>query len=444
MNLVRLEREGVPPSATQISGRLPALCDTSLREIRTLSYLLHPPMLDELGLLSAVRWFVGGLQTRSGLRVTLEAPPAMERLPAALERDLFFVVQEALLNVVRHSGSDTAEVRVERQATQVILQIRDDGRGMPRPSRRSNPVTGPSSVWASPACASGFDRTAAIWKSCRTNRVRQSSRTVPLQAEKRTDPPCSPERWPLRYRVLVVEDHEWWRRYICAELEQTSQWEVVGAVSDGIEAVQKARDLKPDLILLDVGLPGLNGIQAARRILAHDPSSRILFVTEQQSLDIAEVALGIGARGFIVKSDAGTRLVACDGSRGRRRAFHQCENGGPWFRRRWAGRAGDSAPRSWFYADESSLLDDYARFVEAALDAGNGLVMVFSRSRRDRLYQRLQRAASTSTAPSGRGDVSGWMCRRLCRASWSTAGLTKHDSGTPRALSSWKRRKARS
>ena len=113
----------------------------------------------------------------------------------------------------------------------------------------------------------------------------------------------------MKYRVLVVEDHEWWRRYICSELEQTSQWEVVGAVSDGIEAVQKARDLKPDVILLDVGLPGLDGIQAARRMLAHDPGSRILFVTEQQSLDIAEVALGIGARGYIVKSDVGRELL---------------------------------------------------------------------------------------------------------------------------------------
>ncbi len=130
MNLARLEREEVSASAAQILADCQALCDTSQREIRTLSYLLHPPLLDEVGLLSAVRWFVDGLQTRSGLRVTLDAPPAMERLPAAMERDLFLVVQEALLNVVRHSGSDTAEVRVERQATHVMVQIRDAGRGI--------------------------------------------------------------------------------------------------------------------------------------------------------------------------------------------------------------------------------------------------------------------------------------------------------------------------
>lgn len=130
MNLARLEREGVSASAAKILADCQALCEASQREIRTLSYLLHPPLLDEVGLLSAVRWFVDGLRTRSGLRVTLDAPHAMERLPATMERDLFLVAQEALLNVVRHSGSDTAEVRVERQATHVMVQIRDAGRGI--------------------------------------------------------------------------------------------------------------------------------------------------------------------------------------------------------------------------------------------------------------------------------------------------------------------------
>jgi PAS domain S-box-containing protein len=132
MNLKRLERAGVSPEAAQILADCRTLCDTSLQEIRTLSYLLHPPMLDEVGLVSALRWYVDGLETRSGLRVTLDAPPETERLPAALERDLFAVVQEAILNVVRHSGSDTAEVRLERQAAHIVLQIRDHGRGVSR------------------------------------------------------------------------------------------------------------------------------------------------------------------------------------------------------------------------------------------------------------------------------------------------------------------------
>jgi DNA-binding response OmpR family regulator len=196
----------------------------------------------------------------------------------------------------------------------------------------------------------------------------------------------------MKHRVLVVEDHTWWRGYICSALEQASRWEVVGAVSDGIEAVQKARDLKPDLILLDIGLPSQDGLQAARQILAHDPSSRILFVTEQQSLDIAEVALSIGARGYIVKSDAGRELLP---------TMDAVVEGGRFVSARLAGRGFETTidgrfvretrcHEAGFYADESSLLDDYVRFAEAALDAGNGLIIVVGSSRRDRLYQRLQ------------------------------------------------------
>jgi PAS domain S-box-containing protein len=188
MNLVQLEREGLPPSATRLLADCKTLCETSLREIRTLSYLLHPPMLDEVGLLSAVRWFVDGLQTRSGLRVELKAPPSMERLPAALERDLFFVVQEALLNVIRHAGSDTAEVRVERQAAQLILQIRDDGGGMPLalPEQHGN--------WAFvgvgiPSMRERLRQNGGDLQIKSNPQGTTIIATVPLLVQKRTDPP---------------------------------------------------------------------------------------------------------------------------------------------------------------------------------------------------------------------------------------------------------------
>jgi DNA-binding NarL/FixJ family response regulator len=195
----------------------------------------------------------------------------------------------------------------------------------------------------------------------------------------------------LKHRVLVVEDHEWWRRYISAELDGTPEWQVVGTACDGIEGVQKARDLKPDVVLLDVGLPGMDGLQVARHILAHDPSSRIVFLTEQQSLEIAGAALGIGARGFVAKSDAGRDLLPAmeavvEGERfvGAKMAGRRVE---PHSDLRIAGEM--HRHEAGFYPDESSLLDGYATFVAGALAAGNGLVMVFTRPRRDRLHERL-------------------------------------------------------
>ncbi len=99
------------------------------REIRTTSYLLHPPLLDESGLPSALDWYVQGLKERSGLDVDLSIPKKF-RLPADMELVIFRIVQESLTNVHRHSGSKTASIRVAREADKIIVEIQDQGRGM--------------------------------------------------------------------------------------------------------------------------------------------------------------------------------------------------------------------------------------------------------------------------------------------------------------------------
>ena len=110
-------------------------------------------------------------------------------------------------------------------------------------------------------------------------------------------------------RVLVVDDYEPWRRLACAMLLKQPELRVIGEVSDGLEAVQQAKELQPDLILLDIGLPTLNGIEAAREIREVSPASKILFLSENRSADIAEKALNNGAGGYLVKSDAESELL---------------------------------------------------------------------------------------------------------------------------------------
>ena len=111
-------------------------------------------------------------------------------------------------------------------------------------------------------------------------------------------------------RVLVVDDYEPWRRFTCTTLSKQPELQIIGEVSDGLEAVQQAKELQPDLILLDIGLPTLNGIEAARRIREVSPASKILFVSENRSPDMAEGALSNGAGGYLVKSDAAGELLA--------------------------------------------------------------------------------------------------------------------------------------
>jgi DNA-binding NarL/FixJ family response regulator len=111
------------------------------------------------------------------------------------------------------------------------------------------------------------------------------------------------------FRVLVVDDYEPWRAFVAATLKNQSKFRIIGEAKDGSEAVQIAQQLQPDLILLDIGLPTLNGIEAARRIREVSPKSRILFVSENRSRDIAEEALRTGAFGYVVKAAAPGELL---------------------------------------------------------------------------------------------------------------------------------------
>jgi DNA-binding NarL/FixJ family response regulator len=111
-------------------------------------------------------------------------------------------------------------------------------------------------------------------------------------------------------RVLVVDDFEPFRRFVCETLAQNPDLQVIGEASDGLEAVHKAQGLQPALIVLDIGLPTLNGIEAARRIRELSPDSKILFVSEENSAEVAHGVLRLGALGYVVKTHAGSELLA--------------------------------------------------------------------------------------------------------------------------------------
>jgi DNA-binding NarL/FixJ family response regulator len=196
---------------------------------------------------------------------------------------------------------------------------------------------------------------------------------------------------PLTYRVLVVDDYQPWRRYVCSALGEDPRWAVVGEASDGLDAVDKAGTLRPDVILLDINLPSLNGIKAARQIVAHDPGSIILFVSELRTYDIAKAALEAGGRGYVLKTDAPRELFA---------AMEAIVEG-----RRFIGRhmaqlhdapkdtcCGQSQCRHEveFYSNEALMLNDYARIAQSALQSGDTFMIVACQSRCEQLRQKLQ------------------------------------------------------
>jgi DNA-binding NarL/FixJ family response regulator len=114
----------------------------------------------------------------------------------------------------------------------------------------------------------------------------------------------------MKLRILIADDHEVVRRGLCALLRMREGWEICGEASDGREAVEKAKQLKPDVVILDVGMPNLNGLAATRQLSQMDPACKIIVLTITDSDQVIREALDAGARGFVLKSDAARDLVS--------------------------------------------------------------------------------------------------------------------------------------
>lgn len=175
----------------------------------------------------------------------------------------------------------------------------------------------------------------------------------------------------MAYRVLLVDDYEPWRKLVGAKLERNLQWDIVGEAADGLEAVNKSEALLPDLILLDIGLPKLSGLEAARRIRATNPDIKILFLSENLSSDIAQVALEIG-HGYVLKSNAVRELL-------------------PAMEALVEDLATGEPPRHEiaFYSDDATLIEGYGRYAEEALNSGKALIVVSRDIPREVLEQEL-------------------------------------------------------
>ena len=191
-------------------------------------------------------------------------------------------------------------------------------------------------------------------------------------------------------RVLVVDDYLLWRQFVCRTLLARPTWHVIGQASDGLEAVQKAEDLQPDLIVLDIGLPTINGIEAATRMRTAAPDSKILFLSENSSVEIAEEAFRTGAAGYVVKSSAGRELLpGLDAILQGDRFVSSGLVDHDLIRLR-DGISGRRKHQIQFYTGDASFVDGFATTIEAALRTGNAMVVLASESHLASIQQRLR------------------------------------------------------
>jgi DNA-binding NarL/FixJ family response regulator len=110
-------------------------------------------------------------------------------------------------------------------------------------------------------------------------------------------------------RVLIVDDFPAWRSFVRLEVKQKKAWQIVSEASDGVEAIQKACEFRPEVVVLDIGLPGLTGLEVAQCILRDLPATKILFLSENRSCEVVQESLRIGASGYVLKSDSAKDLL---------------------------------------------------------------------------------------------------------------------------------------
>src|SRR5580658_1431863 len=293
-------------------------------EIRTLSYLLHPPLLDESGLASAVRWYAEGFQKRSGIHLAVNIAPGLGRLSMEIETALFRVVQESLTNVHRYSGSPDAEIKIYADGGELCLEIIDHGKGIEAGTARTL-IDGIASLGV--GIPGMRERLRQLGGQLEVEFGRSGTRVlanVPLRpAEAEISVPDDSEssvrdttrdsdsvsRSDARRRILIADDHEVMRRGVRGLLESHNEWAVCGEAFEGKEAVVKSRELRPDLIIMDINMPGLTGIAAAQQIRRENPSAKILFFSVHESAQTVREVVNAGAQGYVAKSRAGHDLV---------------------------------------------------------------------------------------------------------------------------------------
>ncbi len=297
-----------------------AAIERASSEVRTVSYLLHPPLLEELGLAAAVRAYAEGFSKRSGVEVGVIFPKQLARFAREIETALFRVMQECLTNVHRYSGSSKANIRILSDHENLILEVEDfgGGIGVKTVGRETGEVR------------------MGVGISGMRERIRELGGRLEIHSSKSGTsviakvPLPEPEAAPARKheaaaiatkRILIIDDHELIRRSVRILIEKDPYLEICGEAADGIEAVAEAERLRPDLVILDLEMPLANGWGALRGMRKLGLTMPVIILSGHDHTFTREAAKNAHCD-FVPKSRAGIDLMGAI-----RRALAAAESG---------------------------------------------------------------------------------------------------------------------
>lgn len=306
------------------------LVDQSLETSRTLSAELSPPVLYTQGLAEALKWLARWMEKIHQLHVDLDAEPEADPDQEEIKVLLFQSVRELLFNVVKHAGVNAARVAMRRQEGRIVIVVGDEGSGFhpaemsPAEDRRSDKtgfglfnirerlqlLGGAFDIESHPGRGATMTLTAPL----RTSAFGlPEPKAVPArEAQPPTGRPkaagqCQPNG-PIR--VMLVDDHAVMRQGLSALLAWHKDIEIVGEAADGRQAVESAPHLDPDVILMDISMPVMDGVEATRRIHAQFPHIRIIALSMHAAEEMAAEIKAAGAVAYLSKTDSPDTIIS--------------------------------------------------------------------------------------------------------------------------------------
>ena len=297
------------------------LLSQSIEVSRSLTAELSPPVLYDGGLVLALQWLGRWMQEKHRLRVTVEGDPAVEPTRAELKVFLFQAARELLLNAVKHAGAAEAKLELAAEHNQFRLCVQDHGRGFdpasvhPWPRDRASGGFGLFSVRERLELLGGsMHIDSAPGRGTRVTLLTpleqgRAVRAATASRPRRSAPAARVRKRGGRVRVLVADDHKVIREGLACMLKMWKDIELVGQAADGQEALDLAHALHPDVVVMDISMPNLNGIEATKRISAELPGVKVIGLSMHQKEDVASTACEVGAVAYLSKDGPLEELV---------------------------------------------------------------------------------------------------------------------------------------
>jgi PAS domain S-box-containing protein len=323
----RLALLGRRSDSKQTVSEVAGIIDDAIETSRSLTAELSPPILHQSGLLAALEWLVRWMRDKHGLSVALTAGEKMQLPEGESAVFLFQAIKELLFNVIKHAGVKAAHIHVAQNEGWFQIAVEDKGSGFDQSqlrvaggksggfglfnlSERLSMLGGHMTINSFPGSGSrillAVPIAASVAGSADTNAGRQMTASVAVSF----DPALEGARSTKKLRIVLVDDHIVMRQGLAGLLRAEPDMEIVGQASDGESAIHLIREIRPDVVLMDISMPGMNGIQATQIIHSELPEVRIIGLSMFQEGEQARAMREAGAVDYLTKSGPSEAVVA--------------------------------------------------------------------------------------------------------------------------------------